>query len=392
MLWLPCEYRTIGKDRRVASFQGFTAQSPSEDGPNDDRGTTMAEPAETAVTNGVHGGNSDKATIAKLSAQLKRLNDANTKYKTLLKLAKDRITAQEVEAEALKADKVALQERLIADEAEASRNIDLEESSRKTVPEGETNIVRVCQRIKLPAGDSTGGDEEIWALMELEKVLNEDFQSAKRFKEWLRFDTESELHDFVRRDTGEPIQLPPYSLSPEQSARIQQAADAQVTQITDEFRRFRVKSELARKQVDAQIRDLQNHQLRSTAQRIEASDRPNSSQNAVVERLKAEMAQQEAHWKESYDALLKENQALQSTGSEALLAAQWRQRYESLVKEKEQLLAKLESVSPALANGGGSEDKYEAKYRDLKGTTHSYKLSGFYYLFDMTHISFLLLQ
>lgn len=337
---------------------------------------TNPAPTESATANGVSGG-SDKATIAKLAAQLKRLNDANAKYKNLLKLAKDRITAQDEEVGTLKADKAALTERLIADEAEASKNIDLEEASRKSIPDGETHIVRVCQRIKISLGDGSGA-EEIWALMELEKMLHDDVQPAKRYKEWLRFDTESELQDFIRRDTGEPLQLPPYALSPEQSARVQQVADAQVAKITEDFRRFRVKSELARKQADAQIRDLQNHQLRSTAQRIESNDRPNTSQSgAMVERLKAEMAQQEAHWKESYDVLLKENQALQSAGSEALLAAQWRQRYEGLVTEKEQLQAKLNSATPAMANGGGTDEKFEAKYRDLKGTKHSRDFADF---------------
>jgi len=172
----------------------------------------------------------DKATIAKLSAQLKRLNDANAKYKNLLKLAKDRITTQEGEVETLKADKAALVERLVAEEQAASKNIDLDEASRKSaVVEGETNIVRVCQRIKIAAGDV----DEIWALMELEKIPQEDVQPSKRFKEWLRFDTESDLHDFIRRDTGEPIQLPPYSLSPEQSAAVQQEADSKVVKITE---------------------------------------------------------------------------------------------------------------------------------------------------------------
>ena len=315
----------------------------------------------------------DKATIARLSAQLKRLNDANAKYKNLLKLAKDRIQAQEEEVQSLKSDRAALEERLIADEREASKNIDLDEASRKSntaLDNAETNIVRVCQRIKHATGGGDGTTEEIWALMELEKVLNDEVVQPA-YKEWVRFDTESELHDHIRRDTGEPLQLPPYSLSAEQSAQIQQSAAAQVSKITEDFRRFRVKAELARKQADAQIRDLQNNQARSAAQRIEgggggAGDRQQSS--TTVERLKAEMAAQEAHWKESYDALLKENQALQSAGSEALLAAQWRQRYETCLREKEQLQERLAAWTPS-SNGGGSsgDDKYEAKYRDLKG-------------------------
>ena len=331
----------------------------------------------------------DKATIAKLSVQLKRLNDANAKYKNLLKLAKERIQSQDEEVQSLKSDKEALEERLIADEKEAAKHIDLDETSRKSnnnaaADNAEINIVRVCQRIRGGGGGAVD-DETIWALMELEKVLkNDDVVVQPAYKEWIRFDTESELHDYIRRDTGEPLQLPPYSLSPEQSARIQQEAATQVSRITEDFRRFRVKSELARKQADAQIRDLQSHQARSAAQRIEQGGTSNSGSTpgaaggagggAVVERLKAEMAAQEAHWKESYDALLKENQALQSAGSEALLAAQWRQRYETCVREKEQLQMRLDngngtSAHYPAANGGGTggDDKYEAKYRDLKG-------------------------
>jgi hypothetical protein len=81
-----------------------------------------------------------------------------------------------------------------------------------------------------------------------------------------------------------------------------------------------------------------------------------------IDRLKADMAIQESHWKESYEALLAENQALQSSGSEALLAAQWRQRYEVCLKEKEDLELRLSVSSPTAAN-----NEYEAKYRDLKG-------------------------
>ena len=63
-----------------------------------------------------------------------------------------------------------------------------------------------------------------------------------------------------------------------------------------------------------------------------------------MDRLRAEMAQQEAHWKEAYDVLVAENNALKSSGSEALLASQWRQRYETLLKEKEDLENKLKMV------------------------------------------------
>ena len=83
------------------------------------------------------------------------------------------------------------------------------------------------------------------------------------------------------------------------------------------------------------------------------------------------MAQQEAHWKEAYDVLVAENNALKSSGSEALLASQWRQRYETLLKEKEDLESKLkmERQKTEMADAG----KYESKYRDLKESFRLYR-------------------
>jgi endonuclease III len=311
-------------------------------------------------------GAADKAAVAKLTAQLKKIKEANEKYKNLLKLAKDRIEKQEEEVEGLRKDKAALEERLESDEKEAAGNIALDETADNRGAETDSNIVRVCQRIKVSSGRDS---EEIWAFVEMEVVSSEEMGESvtqQRYKEWKHFDTEAELQDFIRRDTGEPLTLPPYSLSPEQSARIQEEADQHVSKVTEEFRRFRVRSELARKQADAQLRDLQSSIAQRAAQRLGGQDTQKELEQArtmgnQVERLKSEMAAQEAHWKEAYDVLLAENNALKSAGSEALLAAQWRQRYEACLKEKEDLESRLAMGSP---NGS---DKYEKKYRDLKG-------------------------
>ena len=141
------------------------------------------------------------------------------------------------------------------------------------------NIVRVCQRIKMELDahelNSKGGNEEIWALVEWE-IFDSDHADTmmypKRTKKWKKFDSESELSDFIRRDTGEPLTLPPYSLTPQQSAKIEEIASNSVSHITEEFRRFRVKSEMARKQADAQIRDLQSNNVESAKRRIEGQD------------------------------------------------------------------------------------------------------------------------
>jgi hypothetical protein len=237
--------------------------------------------------------------------------------------------------------------------------------------------------------------------MEVLPANDMDTVASRRFKEWKRFDTEAQLQvrscctgrlltttiaasyyifelcyqDFIRRDTGEPLTLPPYSLSPEQSATIQSEALSQVSQVTEDFRRFRVRAELARKQAESQIRDLQNNNVTNVAQRIEGKDMQHEldqarSVSSQLERLKADLAAQEAHWKEAYEVLLQENQALKSSGSEALLASQWRHRYESCLREKEALESRLQASAQ---RGDNDDGKWEAKYRDLKESFRLYR-------------------
>ena len=331
---------------------------------------TMAEPSPPApeVANG------DKATIAKLSAKLKQLNDANNKYKNLLKLAKDRIQQQDEEVETLKSDNLSLKERLEGEEKEAQKNFLLDEASGdRLMDAAETNIVRVCQRVKQASSDTAV--EEIWALLDMEITSEEGPQYNKKYKEWKMFNTESELKDFIRRDTGEPLTLPSYSLSSEQSQIIQEQAQQQTAKVEEEFRRFRVKSELTRKQMEAHIKELQNTTVQTATQQIESRDTALELEQAKLannqlDRLKAEMAAQEAHWKESYETLLAENNALKSAGSEALLASQWRQRYENCQTEKEALAQKLDALNET---NGGDAEKYQAKYRDLKESFRLYR-------------------
>jgi hypothetical protein len=199
----------------------------------------------------------------------------------------------------------------------------------------------------------------------------------KRIKKWKSFETETELLDFIRRDTGEPLTVPPYSLTPQQSSKINADAEKQVSSITEEFRRFRVKSEMTRKQMDAQIRELQSSNVEVAKRRIEGKDVEKElevarTEHSQLERMRAAMARQEAQWKEAYDLLLKENEALKSTGSDALLASQWRQRYEVCLKEKEEAMNKLKMAEQKFSRPE-SEGKYEMKYRDLKESFRLYR-------------------
>jgi chromosome segregation ATPase len=237
----------------------------------------------------------------------------------------------------------------------------MEDGDHDVLMEDCFQIVRVCQRIKMDVDLPNHLTQEIWAMLEFEMIVDTDLADGntngngmmspppsppKRVKKWKRFQTESELEEYVRRDTGEPLAVPPYSLTPQQSSNITSEAEEKVARITEEFRRFRVKAEMTRKQMDSQIRELQSTNVETAKRRIEGKDVEKElevarTEHSQLERMRAEMAKQEAQWKDSYGVLLKENEALKSSGSEALLASQWRQRYEGCLKEKEEAINKL---------------------------------------------------
>ena len=293
--------------------------------------------------------------------------------------------------------------------------------------ETSTSVIKVWQRVRVEA--DTTGPPDIWALLEFETINLDapDVVPPKRYKKWQKFDTESALQDYIRRDTGEPLTVPPFSLSPEQSLQIEEESKKSVSQVTEEFRRFRVRAEVQRKQTDAQIRDLHSSNVETATRRIEGEDLVRVCRTMIptdvcgcvsickpcvfnaqcvssqllytfhththtqekeleqartsqvqLERLKSEMVAQEAQWKEAYDVLLAENSALKSSGSEALLAAQWRQRYENCLTEKEDLASRLQMEVEKAAEAEGQRrtidaGKYEMKYRDLKESFRLYR-------------------
>ena len=265
----------------------------------------------------------------------------------------------------------------------------------------ETTVVRVCQRVKEDEADhSSDPDEigdtdardnnaedaafEVWALIEYETVHESDVPAnplggapaPRRHKQWQRFASEAALSDHIRRDTGEPLALPPYSLSPGQSQRVEREARRAVASVAEEYRRFRVRSAVAQKQADATVRALHTSSVHTTRLRIEGQDLESElaqakDDHARLAALRREMAEQEARWKESYELLLAENEKLKGSGAEALLAAQWRHRYEACLQEKDDALTNWNMEKEKVAELQDQRKrvdagKYESKYRDLK--------------------------
>lgn len=322
--------------------------------------------------------------------QITKLREANNKYKNLLKMAKERIQAQEEELEELKKKVSSADDPNGLSNSAHGSNSASNVNNDNNAPDENDSILRICQRIRLDNDNPRPGDEEeIYALIEYESNPhcngnpNPGASSYRNYKKWLTFTSESSLSDFIRRDTGEPLVLPPYSLTPAQSAQVEEEASQAVAHITEEFRRFRVRAEVARKQADATVRAIHTNNVQTTRAKIEGQDLENELQQARTDHaqlaaLQRGMAEQEAHWKDAYDTLLAENTALKSSGADALLAAQWRQRYEACLSEKEEQESNLKMIQSRLdeyenktkvADAG----KYEVKYRDMKESFRLYR-------------------
>lgn len=321
-----------------------------------------------------------------VSNQVAKLKDANSKYKSLLKLAKERIQSQEEEMNKLKAEILSLSKKnedlsvALSSSSALEGGSKVEDNILDNNEQSESILIRIWQRVKVESNSSDNGnsDYDIWALLEFESDPDTTL-TPSRHKQWKRFGSEQALSDYIRRDNnimGERIQIPPYSLSADQSAMLEEEAKKNIAQVTEEFRRYRVKAEVARRQADEQLKVLQCGNVENTQKRIEGQDIEKElaqarSEHIELETLKHELTEQETHWKSAYETLLAENNALKSSGAEALLAAQWRQRYESCHREKDDLETKLAMLTDKAKNS--DMHKYELKYRELKEAFRSYR-------------------
>mmetsp|Transcript_35537 Transcript_35537/g.64036 ORF Transcript_35537/g.64036 Transcript_35537/m.64036 type:complete len:487 (-) Transcript_35537:224-1684(-) len=395
-----------------------SSQSQPQQQPGGSSSAAAAPSAASTAAGANPSGNptSRKPPPSREQSQLAKLREANAKYKQLLKLAKGRIQEQEGLLDERRSEAKQLTTQL----NDANQQIDTLQTSTGGGTSGggsspldlnETTILHVCQRIKeeviddssdngdpndvfgdvmMDTNDNNEDSYEIWALIEYETANDNDTPnnplntpSFRRHKQWQCFPNESALSDYIRRDTGEPLTLPPYSLSPEQSQKMADEAKKAVSSISEEFRRFRVRAEVAKKQADATVRALHTNSVQTTRMRIEGQDIESELAQAKTDHvrltaLRAEMAEQESRWKESYDLLLAENEKLKSSGAEALLAAQWRHRYEACLKEKDDAITNWNMEKEKVMElqdlrKRADAGKYESKYRDLKESFRLYR-------------------
>jgi hypothetical protein len=184
---------------------------------------------------------------------------------------------------------------------------------------------------------------------------------------WRSFSTEQDLDDFIRRLPGGTLTKPQRCYSVTESAQIESEAKTKIDKVVDEFRRYKVKMEIARKQSSV---DTKHRQAVIEDSGIVVDEEHNSVDQYLKykeenSRLQSQLSSIEAKWKLAYEKLVRENESLRLSGGEALLAAQWRERYETTSKEKYDLQEKLKVFERGKSSEVGGKSIEEA-YNELK--------------------------
>lgn len=207
-------------------------------------------------------------------------------------------------------------------------------------------------------------DDFIWILIEYEDMDDE----------WKTFQNETALEDFIQRIPGAPVTCPSKCLTVEESIQIEESAKRKLDRVVEEFRRFRVRSEIANKQQDAERKQVlmgaspgssTAESYQQQADEIVAT-RQKSDRSEEIEKLQSQLREQEATWKNLYDKTKKENDILRSKGGESLLATQWRNRYESCLKDREALNEKLKVYTKLSDDLNAAGMTIEQAYTELQ--------------------------
>lgn len=188
-------------------------------------------------------------------------------------------------------------------------------------------------------------DSLTWILIEYEGSDKDDG--------WKCFSNEQELDDFIQRIPGVPLSKPPRCLSPNESASIEEECKKKVDRIVEEFRRFKVRAEIARKQKDAEAKQaalIVGNGLGPCIEEYEKvkvkTDKETRDNNNDNEYKSIRLA---------YEKVVKENEHLKTRGGDAMLASQWREKYETLMKEKDEVEDKLKIYTKVLNDSTSSK-------------------------------------
>ncbi|ETK78323.1 hypothetical protein, variant 7 [Phytophthora nicotianae P10297] len=197
----------------------------------------------------------------------------------------------------------------------------------------------------------------LWCLVEY--VNENELDDSTEFA-WHCFHNEEEIQEYANRATGEPLTLPDLSMAPYEVERVKNSLKEEIDRVQEEFRRYRVRSEITRKQKDAEIRKMSMNVMAKQTEQISETDLSGELQSskAQIRRLtkaQAEAEERESDWRRKFEKLMKDYEKLSGTMGETILAMEWRERYEQSVREKQELEKKMEELklmtSGAFGNG-----------------------------------------
>ncbi|KAG3118907.1 hypothetical protein PI124_g11567 [Phytophthora idaei] len=200
----------------------------------------------------------------------------------------------------------------------------------------------------------------LWCLVEY--VNENELDDSKEFA-WHCFHNEEDIQAYANRASGEPLTLPDFSMTPYEVERVKKSLKEEIDRVQEEFRRYRVRSEITRKQKDAEIRKMSANVMAKQTEQISETDLSGELQasKAQIRRLTkahAEAEERESDWRRKFEKLMKDYEKLSGTMGETVLAMEWRERYEQSVREKQELEKKMEEMklmtSGAFGNGSDS--------------------------------------
>ncbi|KDO28815.1 hypothetical protein SPRG_20019 [Saprolegnia parasitica CBS 223.65] len=306
-----------------------------------------SDEAETGAATGA-----EAMSTETLVAAVKAYKDRCVRLETLIAQQKHAMHAVEEENNKMKrimvGAKRSLENKKAACEALQQQVLELKAAEKKA-PDAATSAKReprrILQKVKqaMPMGPTL-----LWCLVEYasENDLDDDVKPPEC--DWVSFRSEDELHDYIRKTSGEPLRLPELSLTPPEIQEMKQELSEELERVQEEFRRYRVRAEITRKQKDAEIRKMSASTLARQQEQLSGTDVQNELQAARLQvrrlvQLQTMADEKESEWSEKYAKLQREHEKLSGAMGETVLAMEWRERYEAVLREKTDLEAKLSS-------------------------------------------------
>lgn len=182
---------------------------------------------------------------------------------------------------------------------------------------------------------------------------------------WVSLSSEQDLDDFMRRVPGSSLVKPHRCFTPAESQQLEAETKFKIDRVVEEFRRYKVKSEIARKQSSDDTRSRPSSSATHARSDDAETDEESHRYRQENARLQSELGSLESKWKLAYEKVIRENESLRHSGGEAMLAAQWRERFENTSREKMHLLDKLRIYESSGSKAGGTKSIEEA-YNELK--------------------------